>query len=101
MSPVRTPRIDVGSVVVMVVTCVLFVAALVAKGLTHDLLLEAGVFLISVKLMIMAYKNGAAMLEMQVTLEEMTAAIRRLGVADERLRSMPAPCADATRRAAP
>jgi hypothetical protein len=37
---------------------VLFVAALFTKGLTHDLLLEAGVFLVSVKLIIMAYKSS-------------------------------------------
>ena len=51
---------DAGSLVVIVITFVLFVAALFAKGFTHDLLLEAGVFLVSVKLIIMAYKNSVA-----------------------------------------
>jgi hypothetical protein len=101
MSPVRAPRIDVGSVVVMAVTCALFAVALVAKGLTHDILLEAGMFLVSVKLMIMAYKNGAATARLQDSLEEMMAAIHRLGAPDERDRSTPEPGADATRRAAP
>ena len=49
---------DTGSIVVIVITFVLFVVALFTKGLTHDLLLEAGVFLVSVKLILMAYKNS-------------------------------------------
>ncbi len=53
-------RFDPGSLLVMLVTFVLFVAALFLTGFTHDLLLEAGVFLVSVKLMIMSYKNSVA-----------------------------------------
>ena len=49
---------DSGSLVVIVVTLVLFVVALFLKGLTHDLLLEAGVFLVSAKLIMMAYKSS-------------------------------------------
>lgn len=44
------------SALVILLTFVLFVLALFTKGLTHDLLLEAGVFLVSAKLIIMAYK---------------------------------------------
>jgi hypothetical protein len=40
---------------------VLFLAALFAKGLTHDLFLEAGVFLVSVKIIVMAYRNSVAL----------------------------------------
>ena len=40
----------------IVTTFILFVAALFFKGLTHDLLLEAGVFLVSVKLIIATQK---------------------------------------------
>ena len=50
-------KLDNGSLGVMGITAVLFVIALFMKGVTHDLLLETGVFLVSVKLMIMAYKN--------------------------------------------
>ena len=32
--------------------------ALFTKGFTHDLLLETGVFLVSVKLILMAYRNS-------------------------------------------
>ena len=49
---------DVGSFIVIIVTFVLFVVALFTKGFTHDILLEAGVLLVSVKLIIMAYKNS-------------------------------------------
>jgi len=44
-----------GSVIVIVITFILFTMALFTTGFTHDLLLEAGVFLVSVKLIIMAY----------------------------------------------
>ena len=36
----------------------LFGLALILKGFTHDVLLEAGVFLVSVKLIVMAKKNA-------------------------------------------
>ncbi len=45
-----TRHIDSWSWVVIAITLVLFLVALFLKGLSHDLLLEAGVFLISVKL---------------------------------------------------
>jgi hypothetical protein len=48
---------DLGSLVVITVTFVLFVSAVFTKGFTHDILLEAAIFLVSVKLIIMAYKN--------------------------------------------
>ena len=51
-------HLDFASLAVVTVTFSLFVAALFTKGLTHDLLLEAGVFLVSVKLIIMAHKNS-------------------------------------------
>lgn len=48
---------DIGSLAVIIVTFVLFVAAIFTKGFTHDILLEVAVFLVSVKLIIMSYKN--------------------------------------------
>ncbi len=50
--------VDIGSSAVIFITFVLFVIALFVKGLTHDLLLEAAVFLISVKLILMSHKNS-------------------------------------------
>ncbi len=51
---------DIGSSVIITITFVLFAASLLTKGFTHYLLLEAGVFLVSVKLIVMAYKIGMA-----------------------------------------
>lgn len=49
--------LDKGSLITIFVTLILFVAALYFTGFTHDLLLEAGVFLVSVKLILMSYKD--------------------------------------------
>jgi hypothetical protein len=49
---------DKGSIIVIAITFVLFLVALFVKGFTHDLLLETGVFLVSVKLILMAHKNS-------------------------------------------
>jgi hypothetical protein len=48
---------DPWAVIIIVLTFGLFVLALVLKGVTHDILLEAGIFLVSVKLILMAKKN--------------------------------------------
>lgn len=49
-------HLDLGSIIILLITLVLFIAALFVKGFTHDLLLEAGVFLVSVKVIMMAYR---------------------------------------------
>jgi protein-S-isoprenylcysteine O-methyltransferase Ste14 len=49
---------DPWSTVVIVLTVGLFVLALFLKGFTHGLLLEAGVLLVSVKLILMTQKNA-------------------------------------------
>lgn len=48
---------DWASGTVLVLTIVLFVIACFEKGFTHELLLEAGVFLVSVKLVLGGYKT--------------------------------------------
>jgi hypothetical protein len=48
------------SMVVIVLTLLLFVIALFLKGFTHELLQECGVFLVSVKLIMMSHKNGVS-----------------------------------------
>ena len=62
--------IDRGSVTVMGITLVLFLIALITKGLVHDMLLEAGVLLVSIKLMLMAYKNAQYNLQTHTLLNE-------------------------------
>jgi len=49
---------DTGTIFVIIVTGLLFTVALFVKGFTHDLLLEAGVLMVSIKLIMMAYRNS-------------------------------------------
>jgi hypothetical protein len=71
-------QIDNWSVIVMGVTLLLFVVALFVTGFTHDLLLETGVFLVSVKLILMSYKNGAQGEELNDRLSQIQNDIQRL-----------------------
>ena len=61
---------DIGSIVIIVITLILFVTALFTKGFTHDLLLEAAIFLVSVKLIVMTYKNSVSNKKLLAELEE-------------------------------
>jgi len=61
---------DTGSMIVIIITFILFVLALFNRGFTHDFLLEAGVFLVSVKLIKMAYKNSVYMKGLENELKE-------------------------------
>jgi hypothetical protein len=73
-----TKQIDKWSVIVMAITLILFLLALFITGSTHDLLLETGVFLVSVKLILMSYKNGAQVGELKDRLSQIQQAIQRL-----------------------
>jgi Flp pilus assembly protein TadB len=68
---------DTGSILIIAITFILFVIALFVKGFTHNLLLEAGVFLVSVKLIIMAYKNSASSRRIIKELEEIKQKIEK------------------------
>ena len=81
-------HIDPWSWIVMAVTSALFITALFRKGLTHDVLLEAGVFLVSVKLIMMAYKNSVSATELKGRLDDVQAALARL---EELLQRAPRP----------
>jgi len=70
--------LDPWSAVILVLTLALFLIALVVTGSTHDLLLEAGVFLVSAKLVIMAYKLALAGQVLQERLDGIEAALRRI-----------------------
>jgi hypothetical protein len=61
---------DPWSFAVIGITLTLFLFALVTKGFTHDLLLEAGVFLVSVKLILLGYKLSASNESILQSLEE-------------------------------
>jgi hypothetical protein len=60
---------------VIIVTIILFVLALFNKGLTHDMLLEAGVLLVSIKIIMMNYKNSVSSKKIMDELEEIKKAL--------------------------
>ena len=66
------------SLAVIGTTLGLFILALFTKGLTHDILLEAAVFLISVKLVLMAYKNAYASEITNKRLDEIFRLVQRI-----------------------
>jgi len=70
-------HLDLGSTIVILITLVLFITALFFKGFTHDLLLEAAVFLVSVKLIISAYKASITTNEIMAKLNNIHADIIR------------------------
>lgn len=63
-------HVDIGSVIIILITFVLFAVALFVKGLTKDMLLETGVLLVSIKLIMMAYKTRTANTEIKKELQE-------------------------------
>jgi hypothetical protein len=63
-------HLSTGDIIVIAVTMILFVAALFTKGFTHDLLLEAGVLLVSIKIIMMNYKNSLTSKEILKELNE-------------------------------
>lgn len=70
-------RFDGWSLLVMAVTLVLFLIAPFTVGSTHDLLVEAGVFLVSVKLILVGYKMSASNDAIQRRLEEIYSALQQ------------------------
>jgi hypothetical protein len=71
-------HVDPASGLVIAVTLVLFVAAVFVKGVGHDLLLEAGVFLVSVKLILMAYKSSVTARHLREDLAGIRSSLARL-----------------------
>jgi len=67
---------DTGSMIVIIITFVLFTIALFTKGLTHNLLLEIGVFLVSVKIIMMSYQNSVYVKSFRKELQEIKALLK-------------------------
>jgi putative effector of murein hydrolase len=65
-----TRYLDTGTIIVIIITIILFVFALFLKGFTKDLLLEAGVLLVSVKLILMAYRTSTNYHDIKKELDE-------------------------------
>ena len=59
------------TIIVILITVGLFVAAIFTKGLTHDIFLESGVLLISIKIILLAYRNNAIVKNIQKQLDNM------------------------------
>ena len=74
---------DRGSFVVAVITLVLFIAALFSKGISHDIFLETGVFLVSVKIIIMAYRNGVDVDQLDKKIDAVLAILSKTDVNKE------------------
>jgi hypothetical protein len=64
------------SLVIILLTLALFGLALFVTGFTHDLLQESGVFLVSVKLVVMSHKNGVSARHAEKQLEEIQNMLR-------------------------
>jgi len=60
---------DPGAIAVIILTFALFIMALFIKGLTHEILLEAGVFLVSIKLIMMGHKSSVLAKKTEFQLE--------------------------------
>lgn len=63
--------------IVIVLTIGLFGLSLAVKGFTHELFLESGVFLVSVKLILMAGKNAASEERLEQQLDQIRALLAR------------------------
>ena len=71
--------LDTGSLIIAVVTLVLFIAALFVKGLTKDLFLEIGIFLVSIKIIVMTYKSTTATEKLERKVDTIIAALAKGG----------------------
>ena len=69
-------HIDISSLIIILITFFLFIIALFVKGLTKEMLLEAGVLLVSIKIIMMAHKNSATNNEISKDLEEIKKMIK-------------------------
>ena len=61
----------ISTVTIVLITFALFIAAIFSKGLTHDVFLEAGVFLISVKIIYLTLRTNSITRKIQKQLESM------------------------------
>ncbi len=70
-------KLDTGSAVVITLTFVLFFLALFLKGIGKELLLEAGVLLVSIKLIAMSFKNTAESQAIREDLDQILMLLRQ------------------------
>jgi hypothetical protein len=80
----RERLLDLGSIVTIGLTLVLFVIAVAEKGLTHELLQEAAVFLVSVKLILNGVMSASRQKQLRRQLESVE---RKIDEQNQRKRS--------------
>lgn len=68
-----------GNTIVIVITFILFIIALFTTGLTKDILLEAGVFLVSIKIILMNSANMKSTNEIKNKLNEIRDKLNQSG----------------------
>ena len=66
------------NIVVIIITIILFIVSLYTTGFTHDLFLEAGILLVSIKLIMMSYKNNLSNEELLNKIKELSDKIDKL-----------------------
>ena len=71
----RFRTLDIGSSLVIITTFVLFAVSLLLKGLTHEILLETGVFLVSVKIIILSHEGNMMKKSMEAKLNDIHEAV--------------------------
>jgi len=71
-------HLDGSTQITLAITLVLFVVALFEKGFTHDLLLEAAVFLVSAKLVLLSYKASVNNEVLATQFAEMSKSLTRI-----------------------
>ena len=76
-------RVDTASLIILAITLGLFLIALYEKGLTQEILLEAGVFLVSVKLVLASVKTDLA----NQSIEEKLDRLLERKVQDEKIKN--------------
>jgi hypothetical protein len=65
-----TKNFDIWTILIIIITVILFIIALFVKGFTSQLLLEAGVLLVSIKIIMMSYRNIQNHEELKKDLDE-------------------------------
>jgi len=70
-------HLDAGTIAVIILTLALFILSVFLKGITHDLLLEGGVFLVSVKLILLSYHNSVSTQAIQSKLDQIYDLVRQ------------------------
>jgi len=71
-------KVKSANTIVIAITFILFIIALFTTGLTKDVLLEAGVFLVSVKLILMNKSNMKSISDLQNKLDEIVDKLNQL-----------------------